>query len=94
VGVAFPPDTDTPQYHAEQATKPEITKAISAGGGMLSAEAVARAIVRHAESGRFLLTPSPLMTAFGWLHSLYAPVFRYQQRRKIAELAAKDRRSP
>jgi 3-dehydrosphinganine reductase len=94
VGVAFPPDTDTPQYHAEQATKPEITKAISAGGGVLSAEAVARAIVRHAESGRFLLTPSPLMTAFGWLHSLYAPLFRYQQRRKIAELAAKNGRKP
>ncbi|MFM8749948.1 SDR family oxidoreductase [Rhabdaerophilum sp.] len=89
VGVAFPPDTDTPQYKAEQATKPEITKAISAGGGVLSAETVARSIVRGAERGRFLLTPSPLMTAFGWLHSLYAPLFRHQQRRKIAELARK-----
>jgi 3-dehydrosphinganine reductase len=92
VGVAFPPDTDTPQYHAEQATKPEITKAISSGGGVLSAEAVARTIVRHGERGRFLLTPSPLMTAFGWFHSLYAPLFRYQQRRKMAEHARKDGR--
>ncbi len=94
VGVAFPPDTDTPQYHAEQATKPEVTKAISAGGGVLSAEAVARAIVRHGERGRFLLTPSPLMTAFGWFHSLYAPLFRHQQRRKIAELAGKGSQKP
>lgn len=94
VGVAFPPDTDTPQYHAEQATKPEITKAISAGGGVLKAETVARAIVRHGERGRFLLTPSPLMTAFGWLHSLYAPLFRHQQRQKIAELAKKAGRKP
>lgn len=91
VGVAFPPDTDTPQYQAEQATKPEITKAISAGGGVLTAEAVAKAIVRNAERGRFLLTPSPLMTAFGWLHSLYAPLFRHQQRQKIAALARKGR---
>jgi len=90
VGVAFPPDTNTPQYHAEQATKPEITKAISAGGGVLSADVVARAIVRNAERGRFLLTPSPLMTAFGWLHSLYAPLFRHQQRQKIAALARKN----
>jgi 3-dehydrosphinganine reductase len=90
VGVAFPPDTDTPQYHAEQATKPEITKVISAGGGVLSAEVVAQAIVRNAERGRFLLTPSALMTTFGWLHSLYAPLFRHQQRRKIAELAKKN----
>ncbi len=94
VGVAFPPDTDTPQYHAEQATKPEVTKAISAGGGVLSAEAVARAIVQQGERGRFLLTPSPLMTAFGWFHSLYAPLFRHQQRRKIAELAKKAGRTP
>ncbi len=92
VSVAFPPDTDTPQYHAEQATKPEVTKAISAGGGVLPAAKVARSIVRKAESGRFLLTPSPLMTAFGWLHSLYAPLFRYQQRKKIAALARKASR--
>lgn len=91
VSVAFPPDTDTPQYHAEQATKPEVTKAVSAGGGVLPAAKVARSIVRKAESGQFLLTPSPLMTAFGWLHSLYAPLFRHQQRKKIAALANKTR---
>jgi 3-dehydrosphinganine reductase len=88
VSVAFPPDTDTPQYAAEQAQKPEVTKRISAGGGLLSARTVARSIVRQAEQGRFMLTPSALMTAFGLFHSLYAPLFRRQQERVIARVAS------
>ena len=79
VSVAFPPDTDTPQLAFENHTKPEVTKKITAGGGILAPERVAGSLIRQAEAGRFLLAPSLLMMAFGWCHSLYAPLFRARQ---------------
>ena len=79
VSVAFPPDTDTPQLAREELTRPAITRALAAGGGMASAERVAERLIAGAEAGRFMLTPSLLMTAFGWAHSLYAPFFRERQ---------------
>lgn len=90
IGVAFPPDTDTPQLAVEEAAKPEATRRITAGGGVLSAETVARSIVAGALAGRFMLTPSRLMTAFGLLHSLYAPVFRWRQGRILRGVAEKS----
>ena len=36
-----------------------------------------------------MLTPSLLMTAFGWLHSLYAPFFRRKQIQLLRKLAEK-----
>ncbi|MCA0421965.1 MAG: SDR family oxidoreductase [Proteobacteria bacterium] len=75
VSVAFPPDTDTPQLAAEQANKPEVTKQITAGGGVLSAGQVAQAIVEGAGSGRLVVAPGLLMQLFSWVYSLYAPFF-------------------
>lgn len=79
VSVAFPPDTQTPQYVAEQALRPEATKRISAGGGILTADKVAQTLVQGAEKGRFMLTPSWLMFLFGVFHSFYAPFLRHHQ---------------
>ena len=87
VSVAFPPDTDTPQYQGEQAAKPEATKLITAGGGVMSALSVAIAIVKQAKSGRFMITPGWLMTLFGVLHSIYAPLFLWRQAQIISRLA-------
>lgn len=84
VSVAFPPDTDTPQYAAEQAMKPEPTRRISAGGGLLSAEAVARSIIDGAEKGRFMLMPGALITLYGLIHSLYRPFLLRRQARIVA----------
>lgn len=88
VSVAFPPDTETPQYAAEHALRPEATRRISAGGGVLKADEVARTIIEGAEKGRFMLTPSWLMGAFGLFHSLYAPLFRWQQTRILRKIEA------
>lgn len=81
VSVAYPPDTDTPQYAHENLTKPEATKEITAVGGLMSAEAVARVLVDGAKAGKLMLLPGFLIKVLGPLHSLYAPVFRWQQRR-------------
>lgn len=80
VSVAFPPDTETPQYEAEQAAKPAATKAISAGGGLYGAKPVALRIVDRALRGKFVITHGAPLLALHWLHSLYGPFFlRYQQ---------------
>jgi 3-dehydrosphinganine reductase len=42
VMIVYPPDTDTPQLAEENRTKPVETQAITAGGGLWTAEAVAR----------------------------------------------------
>lgn len=79
VSVAFPPDTDTPQLAQEELVRPAITRLLAAGGGLLPASHVAEQLIKGAEAGHFMLTPSLLMTAFGWAHSLYAPYFRTKQ---------------
>lgn len=86
VCVAYPPDTDTPQLAAEQLTKPEATRRITAGGGVLSAEAVAKAIVEGAREGKLVLAPGRLMRLFSWFHSLYAPFFLRRQARILAQV--------
>jgi 3-dehydrosphinganine reductase len=57
VSVAFPPDTDTPQLAYEELFKPPETKAISGNAKVLSAEKVARSILKQAEQGRYLIFP-------------------------------------
>jgi 3-dehydrosphinganine reductase len=57
VSVAFPPDTDTPQLAYEEPFKPAETKAISGNAKALSAEKVARSILRQAEKGHFMIFP-------------------------------------
>ncbi len=79
VTVAYPPDTDTPMLAAEERTKPAATKVISAGGGLWSAEAVAKKILRGADKGRYAVTPGFQMTALHWIHSLAAPALRAWQ---------------
>ncbi|KAK9824839.1 hypothetical protein WJX81_005235 [Elliptochloris bilobata] len=60
VSVAYPPDTDTPGYTAEQQTKPPECHAVSraAGDVLYSPEQVARCMVHGIEAGAYHL-PSP-----------------------------------
>lgn len=79
VTIAYPCDTDTPQLHAELKLRPKVTSEMAKGGGVMSAEAVARGIIAAAERGDFQVT-------FGWqlrllarTHSLIAPLLRSYQ---------------
>lgn len=60
VHVAYPPDTDTPGYAAENATKPPECHAASraAGDVLYSADAVAACIIKGLKRGAYHL-PSP-----------------------------------
>ena len=57
VAVVFPPDTDTPQLAEENREKPPETRARAGGAGLLSAEAVARAILRGVARGKPHIVP-------------------------------------
>ena len=84
VTLAYPPDTDTPQLVAENRTKPEITRRITAGGGLASPETVARRILARAEAGAFLVTQGVMMELLMRSQDLLGPYMRWMQRRAIA----------
>lgn len=57
VSVLCPPDTDTPQLHEEEKTKPAETKAISGNAGLYQPEYVARVMLRDALKRKFIIIP-------------------------------------
>jgi len=77
VTVVYPPDTDTPQLAEENLTKPAETKAITAGGGLWTADEVARVTLEGVARGDFAVAPGAQINALMWLHSLGAPVIRW-----------------
>jgi 3-dehydrosphinganine reductase len=83
VTLCYPPDTDTPQLEAELRTKPEATKRITEGGGLMSADDVAKALLSGMAKGKFAVTPGVQMSLLNLLGSLVAPLLRWHQRRII-----------
>lgn len=69
VTVAVPPDTDTPQLEYEAPRRPAAIAAFAGAGRPLSAEAVARHMIRSAERGRFLSAPGWWLGAIARLQS-------------------------
>lgn len=56
ITIAFPPDTDTPGFHAERTTLPPETVEISNTGGLFSAERVASSVAYGIMRKRFNVT--------------------------------------
>jgi len=57
VSVLCPPDTDTPGFTTENITKPEETKAVSAGAKIKTPEAVALDLLKGMEKDKFIIIP-------------------------------------
>lgn len=57
VHVLCPPDTDTPGFETENRTKPEETKAISAGAKLMTPDQVAQALMKGLEKKKFMIIP-------------------------------------
>jgi 3-dehydrosphinganine reductase len=74
VCVIYPPDTDTPQLHEENKTKPPQTRAIAGAATTWSAEDVAREILRGVERGKFRITPGLELSLLARFHSLAEPL--------------------
>ena len=92
VSIAYPPDTDTPQLAAETAAKPVETRAITASGGVMSADRVARSILAGTAANRFAITPGITIWALAWGHSLLAPLLRWWFDRVARRARAKEGR--
>ncbi len=84
VSVVCPPDTDTPQLREENKTKPPETKAIAGTVKVLSADAVAGAILRGVAKRRFVVIPG-LESKFIRAANAVAPwLVRWVTDRKVA----------
>jgi 3-dehydrosphinganine reductase len=90
LSIVYPPDTDTPQLAAENLLKPPETAAVTAGGGLWSADDVAACTLRGVERGRFAIAPGVPLIALLWLHSLLAPVLHRIFARTAARASARS----
>jgi len=92
VSVLCPPDTDTPGFKTENLTKPAETRAISATTKVLSAEAVADALLRGMARGTFLIIPG-LDSRMGVLAKRLVPgVVYWVMDRAVAKVRSSDAR--
>jgi 3-dehydrosphinganine reductase len=91
LSIVYPPDTDTPQLAAENRIKPLETAAVTAGGGLWSADAVAACTLSGVARRRFAIAPGAPLIALLWLHSLLAPVLHRVFARKAARAGARTR---
>jgi 3-dehydrosphinganine reductase len=88
--IVYPPDTDTPQLHAENLVKPAETKLITGSAKVWSAEGVADRIVKGVEKKRFVVAPGWEMGTLGWTHSFLRPLLDRHFDRQIAKNRAKS----
>lgn len=83
VSVAYPPDTDTPGFAAENLRKPDSTRIISEGARTLTATEVAAKILNGIEADRCDITfdaQAEMLLRFG---GAVAPAVRRMMNRKL-----------
>jgi 3-dehydrosphinganine reductase len=86
VSVLCPPDTDTPQLHEENKTKPPETKAIAGNAGVMDPDGVAETLIRGMEKGKFMIIPG-LEGKFIYLAKRYVPsLVNYVMDREVEKL--------
>lgn len=74
VSIVYPPDTDTPQLAYENQFKPAETKALAGSARPMTAEAVAKAILRGVSKDRYLILPGLEAKLLYWLTGVSGPL--------------------
>jgi len=74
VSIAFPADTDTPQFQAELPIRPKETSVIAGAAKVWSADDMAQAIMTKVDKGKFRIAPGLEIGALAIFGSLVAPV--------------------
>lgn len=95
VSVLCPPDTDTPGMVEENKTKPDETLAISGNVKLVSAENVAKALIKGIKTNKFMIVPG-IMGKLSFLIKRFFPslIFAIMDRdvRKINVLREKQKK--
>jgi 3-dehydrosphinganine reductase len=86
VACAYPPDTRTPGFDAENELKPPETERISAAIKPRDAEQVARAIVRGIEKDRLVITADAQTAALARGAGLVGPYVRWTMDRQVRQV--------
>ena len=86
VACAYPPDTRTPGFDAENELKPPETERISAAIKPREAEHVARAIVRGIEKDRLVITADSQTAALARAAGLLGPYVRWSMDRQVGKV--------
>ena len=68
LSILYPPDTDTPQFAAENEIKPGETKAISGEVKVMSAEDVATALLLGIARGKYHIVPGAMSKFTRFMH--------------------------
>jgi len=87
VHALCPPDTDTPGLEAENRTKPDATRAISAGARVLRAEQVADALLAGLGRDRLLILPGLDAHLVDWARRLAPELVRWWTDRVVRRAA-------
>lgn len=83
VAVCHPPDVDTPMLEAENRTKPPETRALAGNASLLSADAVAAALLDGIARGRAEIIPGRSARLLAWAARLAPGVVRFVVDREI-----------
>lgn len=76
VSICFPPDTDTPQHDFEEPYLPEETKAIAGNAKLMTADAVAAALLQGMAVGRFEIVPGGSTKFADFMYRLFPGMVR------------------
>ncbi len=86
VACAYPPDTRTPGFDAENALKPPETERISAAIKPRQADVVAKAIVTGIEKDRLVITADVQTAALARASGLLGPYVRHTMDRQVQKV--------
>lgn len=77
ITILYPPDTDTPQFEYENQFKPEETRAIAGTIKPVSAEYVAKCLIKGIRKNRFQVTPTFTGKITGVAAKMFTPILRF-----------------
>jgi len=77
ISVFYPPDTDTPLWHAENKIKPSETRALAGNIKVMPPDRVAYSLLRGIARGKFTIIPGTLSKWIYWMHRFTPALFRW-----------------
>ena len=86
ISVFYPPDTDTPLWHAENKIKPPETRALAGTIKLMSPEKAAAAFLRGITKGKFTIIPGFRSQCIYRMKSWFPSLFRRLLDRKLKKI--------